>query len=92
MAKPFASPLEAVNTPSQIPDKIHLRILVTVEDHRIEDLVHWQLVARIILRRAATIFEERFSLQNRIFDSEQSCRWMKQLNFGSPMCSTTTSG
>src|SRR5580698_6189756 len=36
----------------QILDKIHLRMHVAVEDHRIEDLVHRQPVQRIIVRRA----------------------------------------
>src|ERR1700685_963311 len=40
------------STASQILDKIHPRIHVSVEDHRIEDLVHWQPVQRIIVRRA----------------------------------------
>jgi len=45
-------PRNAAASGSQIFYKIHLGIHVAVKDHRIENLVYWQLVERIILRRA----------------------------------------
>jgi hypothetical protein len=46
------APANGFTSSSEILDKIQLRIHVAVEDHRIENLVHWQLVEGIILRWA----------------------------------------